>query len=363
MLKIHYDGLIYMLQAAGGVNKYFVNIISRLPQDALPTLTTYQVKDPNLPHHPNLHRIDYPRFKPGLACSALRPNFFRTINLTNKYDVAHPTYYSLLSGQGLERYRCPVVITLYDFILEKFRGKLDPTGANSTAKRNAILAADKIICISENTKRDLLKTYSVSENKIVVTHLASDLDLSMAGGDEACPERPYFLYVGGRTGYKNFAAILKSFALVADKHSDPILCVVGSAFDDAEHSSIAALGLAQRVEHYGYATDSQLAKLYRHCVAFVYPSLYEGFGIPPLEAMSCGAPVIACNASSIPEVVGDAGLLFDSGSPEDLTEMLLTLLENSAERDRLISLGKERAEMFSWDKTAARTVEVYRSLT
>ena len=363
MLKIHYDGLIYMLQAAGGVNKYFANIICRLPQDVVPILTTYQIRDQNLPHHPRLQRMNYHRFKPGIACSALRPYFFRTINLINKYGVAHPTYYSLLTGQGLERYRCPVVITLYDFILEKFSNKLDPTGANSAAKRNAILAADKIICISENTKKDLLETYPVSEHNIVVTHLASDLELSMAGGDEACPGRPYFLYVGGRSGYKNFAALLKSFAFVAGKRPDPVLYVVGAAFDAAENSAIAALGLVQRVEHYGYATDSQLAKLYRHCVAFVYPSLYEGFGIPPLEAMSCGAPVIACNVSSVPEVVGDAGLLFAPGSSDDLTEMLFTLLENGSERDRLITLGKERAKMFSWDKTAAQTVEVYRSLT
>jgi glycosyltransferase involved in cell wall biosynthesis len=114
--------------------------------------------------------------------------------------------------------------------------------------------------------------------------------------------------------------------------------------------------------HCGFASDAQLAKLYRCSAAFVYPSLYEGFGIPPLEAMSCGGVVVASDCSSIPEVVGDAGMLFNPNAIGDLTDILLFLLDNPLERDHLITKGLERSKQFSWEKTAAQTFNIYSSI-
>jgi glycosyltransferase involved in cell wall biosynthesis len=137
---------------------------------------------------------------------------------------------------------------------------------------------------------------------------------------------------------------------------------VGYPFSETEIKRIAELKITDRLELYTYASDDHLAKLYRCSIAFVYPSLYEGFGIPPLEAMSCGTPVVASNSSSIPEVAGEAGLLFDPKSVNDLTDILLSLLDNPTERDRLIAKGLQRAKTFSWDQTVARTLEVYESV-
>lgn len=109
-----------------------------------------------------------------------------------------------------------------------------------------------------------------------------------------------------------------------------------------------------------YLSDRHLAKLYRCSLAFVYPSLYEGFGIPPLEAMSCGTPVIASNTSSIPEVVGDAGILFNPESSNDLADILVSLIDNSLECDRLIDKGFQRSKLFNWDLTVTQTLDVYR---
>ena len=148
------------------------------------------------------------------------------------------------------------------------------------------------------------------------------------------PERPYFLYVGLRYRYKNFGGLLASFARARSSLGGAALCVVGAPFSDGENKLIAELGLADAVEHYGHVSDAHLAKLYRCCVAFVYPSLYEGFGIPPLEAMSCGAPVVASNRSSLPEVVGDAGLLFDPARPDELTNILRRGGARAADRKR-----------------------------
>jgi glycosyltransferase involved in cell wall biosynthesis len=247
-------------------------------------------------------------------------------------------------------------------IHELFANEIDPKGQQAEKKRKAILAAQAVICISENTKKDLLERYSLPEEKVKVTYLASEIDASFSHGSEPVPSRPYYLYVGGRYEYKNFDGLLAAFAKALSVRPDIALCVVGSPFYETEEKLIAELGLTGHIEHYGYASDTHLAKLYRCSVAFVYPSLYEGFGIPPLEAMSCGTAVVASNCSSIPEVVGDAGILFDPKSTGDLADILLSLLDSPKERDRLIAKGYQRAQAFSWDKTVAQTLDVYRSV-
>jgi len=144
---------------------------------------------------------------------------------------------------------------------------------------------------------------------------------------------------------------------------DLALCVVGLPLNRTEKKLIAQLKLTNYIEHYSYANDYHLAKLYRCSIALVYPSLYEGFGIPPLEAMSCGTVTVASDCSSIPEVVGDAGILFNPQATLDLADILLSLLDNSLERARLIAKGHQRAKMFSWDKTVEQTLDIYRSVT
>jgi len=364
-MKVLYDGQIYAMQAAGGINRYFANIISRLPDSFHPTLTaTYRSPKLNYPNHPNLKLIEYKSFRPHRISRHVGEYYFQAATAFKKFDLAHPTYYSLLSGQAFENYRCPIVLTVYDMIHELFSSQLDPQGAIVEGKRRAILSAQAILCISESTRNDLLDRYPSLENKISITYLASELDANLAYGSETVPSRPYYLYVGSRTAeYKNFDGLLLAFSKAVSVNQELSLCVVGSPFSPAELKLIADLKLTNFIEHYGHANDSHLAKLYRCSLGFVYPSLYEGFGIPPLEAMSCGTPVIASNSSSIPEVVGDAGLLFDPKSPEDLADHLLFLANSPAERDRLIAKGFERTKLFSWDKTASQTLDVYKSVT
>ena len=137
------------------------------------------------------------------------------------------------------------------------------------------------------------------------------------------------------------------------------LCVVGAPFNEAEQKLIADLRLTNHVEHYGYPTNAHLAKLYRQSIALVYPSLYEGFGIPPLEAMACGTAVIASNVASIPEVVGEAGLLFDPFDTQALVKALTQVIDDSEYRGLLRSKGFERARNFNWKTTAQLTLGVY----
>jgi glycosyltransferase involved in cell wall biosynthesis len=293
----------------------------------------------------------------------LEKSYFRAVTALNSFDVVHPTYYSLLTRQEINKCRYPIVVTVHDTIHEIFGERLDRSGQEVENKRKAISAAQAIICISENTKKDLLERYPFAEKKVTVTHLASEIDASLSHGFEPVSSRPYYLYVGSRDAiYKNFDGLLLAFAKAVSIRPDIALCVVGSPFSETEKKLIAELKLSDRIEHYRYISDRHLAKLYRCSVALVYPSLYEGFGIPPLEAMSCGTVVVASDCSSIPEVVGEAGILFNPQSTGDLADILLSLLDNPIERDRLIAQGHQRAQSFSWDKTVAQTLDVYRSV-
>lgn len=363
-MRILYDGYVYGIAPYGGISRYFANIISRLPKHYKPLLTTC-VRTLNYPSHPNIEIVKWQRFKPRRFSWWLEKYYFSSVNTFkyNKLDLAHPTYYSLLSQQEMTNYNCPIVLTVWDMIHELFSEQMDCRGKQAEEKRKALHAAQMIICISENTKKDLLERYSLPEDKVKVTYLASSINASMACGSEPVPSRPYYLYVGSRaSGYKNFDGLLSAFAKAISVQPDIALCVVGSPFNRTEKKMINELKLDAHVEHYNNVNDNHLAKLYGCSIALVYPSLYEGFGIPPLEAMSCGTATIAANCSSIPEVVGDAGILFNPRATLDLADILLFLLNNPIERDRLIARGYQRAKLFSWDKTVEQTLDIYQSL-
>jgi glycosyltransferase involved in cell wall biosynthesis len=173
-------------------------------------------------------------------------------------------------------------------------------------------------------------------------------------------DKPYILFVGSRGGHKNFENLLRAYASstwLRDQFY--LLCFGGGPFTSKENALIAQTRQAQRVRQIGGA-DAQLAASYRHASLFVYPSLYEGFGIPPLEAMSLDCPVACSHTSSIPEVVGDAAAFFDPTSIDDMRQTMESVLNTSATSARLVALGRTRAGMFSWQRCAQATAAIYR---
>jgi glycosyltransferase involved in cell wall biosynthesis len=289
------------------------------------------------------------------------PKYFRFIDWHEKADVCHPTYYRRLTRQPMVSTKMPVVLTVYDLIHEIFPQETDQTGYKAAEKAEALKRADAIICISENTKSDLIRLYSIAESKVSVIPLATELCCTscMAGG---LGPVPYFLYVGGRSWYKNFTTLLQAFAEVSRNNPELRLRIVGSVFTQLESQQAERLGILDKVDVTGQIADEQLVEAYSRCLAFVYPSLYEGFGIPLLEAMACGAPVIAAATSSIPEVVGGGALLFDPRSVSELSARMRDLLGDCSLRASLVAKGKQRANEFSWERTARETVEVYRQV-
>jgi glycosyltransferase involved in cell wall biosynthesis len=365
-MKVFYDGLAYKLHAQGGISRYFTNLINLLPSQVMPVVAFHDATSHSQLSRPNLQKKIYPgaSLKLGALSAPLKQYYFQSMTQSCRATLFHPTYYWLSTGRSFQDYKQPVVLTVHDMIHEIFSAQMDPENQYARAKQAAVLAADRIICVSENTKKDLLEHCPVSEDRIQVIHLASEIDASMSHGDEAVPTQPYYLYVGSRNpNYKNFNTLLDAFAQVAAAHSEAVLCVVGSALRSDEMAQVNALRIADRLHLFNNVSDRHLAKLYRCSLAFVYPSLYEGFGIPPLEAMACGTPVIAANRASIPEVVGDGGILFEPHAIQDLADILLNLYESPTARERLIEQGTRRVQRFSWQKMADQTFEVYQSLS
>lgn len=362
-MKILYDGAIYAAQNTGGVNRYFANIISRLPASFEPALTTFDIRSHQWPNHPNLQVYKAPSFPPRLLARRLGRYYFRSLAERLNPDIVHPTYHVSLDKRRLNSYGCPSVITVYDFVHDIFAPVPEVQQREITAQAQAIADADAILCISHNTKRDLLTRFPTAESKIRVIHLASEIELSMAQGSEPIPQQPYFLFVGSRASYKNFDGLVRAFARIAVSNSAIRLAIVGAPLTSTEQELLSELKIAEHILTFGYVTDFHLAKLYHHSLAFVYPSFYEGFGIPLLEAMACETVVIAADNSSIPEVTGGAALLFDTGNNDELTDIMRAVEKGQVNRESLIAGSRTRAAQFSWERTSAQTVEVYRSLT
>lgn len=276
-------------------------------------------------------------------------------------DLIHETYFTAKPELSA---KIPSVVTVYDMIHEIMPPGEGMDPAMSRRKRAAVDRAHHVICISESTRRDLIAEFNIGEEKISVVHLAAGPVAGNAANSDRYTARPFFLYVGQRGGYKNFDQFLEAYASSCRlRHHFDLIAFGGGAFSADEARRLTALGLESgRVRQVG-GNDQLLDQLYRECHAFVYPSLYEGFGLPPLEAMQRGTPVVCLNTSSLPEVVGDAARLVDPASGADgLAHALEEVAFNDELRQALSLASRARAAQFSWSRCAAETLQVYQKV-
>lgn len=358
-MNILYDGYIYSLQKSGGINRYISNLIEHLPLDIYPSLTSLYRHPNHYPKHPNLHEVFFPGFRPCKISWGVGEYYMNVRLQQKKFDIFHPTYYAF---HGNISHKIPMVLTVHDMIHERYATQVDPTGRWNSLKKTAITRAALILCDSEYTRQDLLFYYPEVERKTVVIYLAAEIKKDDMERSFVTPTKPYYMYVGSRAVYKNFTGLLTAFANVISTYSDIELCVIGQPFTNEEKQLISRYHLEKNVRVYLEINDEHLSTLYKGCLGLIYPSFYEGFGIPLLEAMECGTVVIASNVSSIPEIVQNAGVLFDPMSLDELADILLTFVKNPDERDSYIAKGYIRAKDFSWQKTTDQTVEAYCSL-
>ncbi|HUZ47371.1 MAG TPA: glycosyltransferase family 1 protein [Terriglobia bacterium] len=252
----------------------------------------------------------------------------------------------------------PFVFTLHD--LHHLRVPEDSSIAKRAYYRHIILPACRraafVLTVSEYSKREIVDWARVSEEKVINVGNGIGPPFVLDGPRHA-PGYDYLLYVGSRKPHKNLSRLLHAYA-ISGVRKDVRLVLVSGSSDTALESEIARLGLSGEVLCRTCTSDDELAGLYRGAVAFVFPSLYEGFGLPPLEAMACGTPVLGSKAAAIPEILADAGLLVDPLSVEEIADAIRRLVRDSALRESLRRKGPERARKFTWVDSARKIFEV-----
>jgi glycosyltransferase involved in cell wall biosynthesis len=341
-------------QPRGGVSRYFVELVREFRDNrALGVSVEVDWRSSR-----NAHAVSAGFRRPASRVRRLEDAARRRLAVARwpRADVYHPTYYypdRLPTEPGP-----PMVVTVVDMIPELLP-ELWPTGNPHLAKHDYVRHASAIVCISESTRQDLLRTYGPLDALIEV------IPLGVSGNFRPGRTYPrplpdnYILYLGSRAPYKDFGVAAEAFAAIRSTRPELSLVVVGGGrFTKAERANLERLSI-QDLVHRVDATDAELPAVFGGARAFVFPSRYEGFGLPTLEAMACGTPVVLANSSSHPEAGGDAALYFEPGDASALGTQLVRLLDDADLRAALVAKGLQRAAGFTWRRTAARTRDVY----
>ncbi len=366
-MKVMYDYQIFFAQSYGGISRYFVELASRIAMHEsvdskiiTPLYVNQHVRELKSGIVSGFYIPEFPKFAP-----ILKP-FIQMLSshMLNQFipDILHETYYSekpLIAGK-----RVKTVVTVHDMIHERFPDYFPHNDTVAQNKSLSVKRADHVICVSEATKQDLLEITGISPSKVSVVYHGFELGVKVKKFNEiGIISKPYLLYVGTRGGYKNFTQLLKAYGNNSILNKEyKIVCFGGEEKTQTEQDIMKELGLSTDRIIWMNGDDLLLAQLYYHAKALVYPSLYEGFGLPLLESMSYGCPVICSNKGSIPEVVGNAAELFDPYDEDAIVYAIDQVVSNPNRINTLRTLGKKRIRRFSWSSCAEKTYKIYRSL-
>ena len=373
-MQVVVDGIIYQLQASGGVSRIFTEILPRMcDQDdslRIALLTEGKLKQ-SLPNsHPNILHQTIPQIerylRPRRMWRYVAPKVGGIVRKLcigrGRGKIWHSTYYTIP-----ENWSGSSVATVVDMTYERFTNLFSKPRDESfrARKRRCVLEADAVICISEATCRDVQRFYGLDSSSIYVVPLAcSDVfrQLGQSGEGLKRPIRePFLLYVGNRKNYKNVNTLFQAYSAWPGR-KEISLVIVGEIWSDDEECQLAELGIQAYVHLFTDVSDDELCRLYNQAVAFVYPSFYEGFGIPLLEAMACGCPIISSRIPSTIEVAEDCPIYFDPDEPDELRNAFDVVLSEGRNSER-VRTGFKRVNQYSWDKTAVQTLEVYRAIS
>jgi glycosyltransferase involved in cell wall biosynthesis len=369
-LKI--DGFIYQYQSFGGISRIFTEILPRMceidPTLQITIFTSGRCQQ-NVPTHPGIkHQALLPiddLNRPYRLWLPIQQPLRRLLQWAatdlSQEAVWHSTYLTMPI-----RWNGPTVITVYDMIPERYPD-LFPSPYHERFKRQkqrSVLAADKVICISETTRKDVQNYYGIMGIKLQAIPLAFNHDFRRLESDTCSQklpiDKPFLLYVGRRSIYKNFKTLLQAYS-VWKRRNEIDLLVVGPDWSDQEQRWLVDKECLEQVHLLQRIDDQLLACLYNRAQAFVYPSLFEGFGIPLLEAMACGCPVVASRIPTTVEVAGEHPFYFEPTDIDELLEALDAALAEGQHPERVES-GIRKAQQYSWDDAAKKTLDVYHSL-
>ncbi len=381
-MKVLYDFQIFAMQKFGGISRYFFELLKNHHDHDVHAHVSAEyhknsylsVKKKPLEIKQSLGYFGSRPF-PGRGLMARAVDIFRRpknpylenmhdtiFHLTNgNYDIFHPTYYDnyFLDYLGNTKF----VLTVYDMIHEIYPEMMSLTDMTLNRKANLVNKADHIITISNQTKYDIINFYAIPEKRITVIYLAGNLSPGNIDYDRVkdIPAR-YILYVGNRRSYKNFYFMILSLSKILKEDSSLHLICTGIPFYQKEIDFFKKLHINSKQIMHICADDALLHYLYSRAIFFVFPSLYEGFGIPVLESFACGCPAVISNIPAFREIAGDAAYYIDPKSVSDIRQACKVMIENKNERKKYIIKGYERAKMYSWNITVRKTFECYKSM-
>ncbi|CAB1254128.1 glycosyltransferase family 4 protein [Clostridium sp. MT-14] len=371
-MKIGIDGRAAKWYRGTGIGTYTYQLISCL--NNIDNINNY------LLFMPKSFRNDI-CLKKNFALNTIPPqnktSFWEEINIPNK--IKHnkiELYHVPQNGVGLPVDKnCKFAITLHDVIPYKMPETVSDRYLKifSDYIPEIIPKCDGIITVSNFSKNDIMKAFNFPENKIYVTHLASEdiykpLDKNISkyiAKRYYSIDEDYILYVGGFSPRKNILGLIESFNKFISLYKKPIKLVIagtkGKSYSTYRKRT-EILNISDKVIFPGFISMDHLPYIYNAAKLFVYPSFYEGFGLPPIEAMACGIPVITSNTTSLPEVVGDGALLVNPKDQDDLCQAMLNILSDDNLKKKLTSLGIQRASQLNWKKTASDTITIYNKI-
>lgn len=376
-MNIVYDSSAFTYQKIGGVSRYYYELITHLMtfpsadkiNISYPCLNLENIfynKLPNISYNPSKNHGKYPlsdyfNLIPGIISTK------KILDKTKK-GIFHPTF--LYAPYFTNYGKHEMVVTCLDLIFNTHMSLSHRNLRYLLQMENFKFGynhATRIIAISNNTKKELLECYeNLSSDMVDVIHLGFSVRSDQCSSREhtldgvgCSSEIKYILYVGGRSGYKNFSFFLTSIATILTESKDLYLvCVGGGIFSEEEVDLIRSLTLVDKIIHVT-PTDSELSYLYHNALAYVCPSLHEGFGLPILEAYANSCPAILNNVSCLPEIGGNAALYFESGNALSLQNCIYSIYDNEKLRENLIYKGLSQVQKFSWSKCAEETYKTY----
>ena len=357
-MKVFFDYTIFTIQRFGGISNYITNLVENFSEQVDPSIISLFYKNHYLKNSSFSDKLFfYNKVGPLVKYINKANKIYFNYQLKNKDpDIVHLTYFN---KENFHTTRAKKVITEYDLIKEKFYTE----NYKDFIKDKKILLekVDQIICISNNTKKDLQREYSVDSSKISVVHLAVNKDKNFR--ERSLNIKPFILYVGSRQRYKNFINAIKAYARSSKINSDfDFVCFGGGNFSKIEHNLFRDLSIAKNKIHYFEGDELDLNYFYRKARIFIFPSLYEGFGLPLLEAMNMECPVICSDTSCFSEITNNAAILFDPKNIESLEFELEKLIYDNQLLLDLKKKGNDNLINYSWKKCANETEQLYKKI-
>ena len=355
-----FDEQIFAIQAYGGISRMFAELATAFIDNPALDVELLPLSAPII----NRYVLDSDRVRTRLAVRDARHEYralgryFMRVQPRRNLDIVHNTFYlphGLAGYPGARR-----IVTIHDMIPElvpRTRRRLDFL----TLKKHYVARADHVICVSEATRRDLIRVFpEISAPISVIHHGVDERFRPGVHRTHTLPER-YVLFVGNRGQYKDADVLFRAFAELPAIHGDVrLMCVGGGPFTFAETATLNSLGITGRTMQ-ADLNDADMVSAYNHAEVFVFPSRFEGFGMPALEAMACGTATVLTDATSLPEVGGDAAEYFPTGDHVGLSSILDDLLRDESHRADLEQRGLARARGFTWQKAAEQHADAYRA--